>query len=413
MIRSLLLAMTAAFLPVTLQAQEVPSQESFTIEGIAAVVNDEPITWFDVRQRARLLLLGIGIETTPEIIQQVSIQALDQLIDEHLQLQEARQYEVVIEDSEIAEAVGEMASRSGADRDVLYAQLLQGGINPVSLEEQMRAEIAWRRIMAGLYGSRIRVSRNQIDSKLEQLKASAENTQFQLGEIFLYAATQEEQAEAMAFAVNLVAHLRQGGSFEAAAQQLSSAPTAATGGNMGWVSTEDIDPSAFSVLDAMTQPGITDPIAVENGIYIYLLRSKQTPQDQSVLVNLRQIVATDGSQETLRAALDEISNCDGIDAVADASENLTAITLGRIDENILNLEMKTRVEATATGEASEIFQSGSGQAVLFVCDRETTDSSLPTRQQIEDRIYSEHLGMISDRALRNIKRDATIIRRDQ
>jgi len=48
---------------------------------------------------------------------------------------------------------------------------------------------------------------------------------------------------------------------------------------------------------------------------------------------------------------------------------------------------------------------------MYVCDRRDDMASVPSRDQIEDRLYSEQLGMISERSLRNLRREATIIRR--
>ncbi len=115
------------------------------IEGIVAVVNDDPISFTDVRQRARLLLLSLGgQQPTPEQIQRFTTQALEQLIDEKLQLQEAAEYEVEISDTEIASSIARLAQQSGITRDDLVQSLIQSGVNPISLEEQTRADIAWR-----------------------------------------------------------------------------------------------------------------------------------------------------------------------------------------------------------------------------------------------------------------------------
>ena len=192
MVRPFLIFVAACMaLGAPAMAQDVAPEEgpsSRTLEGIAAIVNDEPISYSDVRQRARFLLLGLGRQQpTPEQVQQVTGQALEQLIDEQLQLQEAAEYEVEIEAAEIASAVSDMARQTGTDRDTLFEQLLAAGVNPSSLEDQMRAEIAWRRIMGGLYGSRIRVSENQIDDQVERMQAAAAETQFQVSEIFLFA----------------------------------------------------------------------------------------------------------------------------------------------------------------------------------------------------------------------------------
>ena len=62
-----------AFAPACAMAQPASqTNERTQVEGIAAIVNDEPISFTDVRQRARLLLMGIAQQPTPEIIQQVT-----------------------------------------------------------------------------------------------------------------------------------------------------------------------------------------------------------------------------------------------------------------------------------------------------------------------------------------------------
>ena len=77
MIRSLafasLMAITAC---MTSHAQEA-APEAQQIEGIIAVVNDDPISFTDVRQRAQLLLLSLGgQQPTPEQVQQVTSSAM-------------------------------------------------------------------------------------------------------------------------------------------------------------------------------------------------------------------------------------------------------------------------------------------------------------------------------------------------
>ena len=150
MVRQILAAVMIAALPVggAAFAQEADAPERLALEGVAAIVNDQPISYSDVRQRARLLLLSLGgQQPTQEQIQQITGQALEQLIDERLQLEKAAEFEMEISPDEINGAVDDMARQSGATGDQLKEQLLAAGVNPASLEEQMRAEIAWSRVM--------------------------------------------------------------------------------------------------------------------------------------------------------------------------------------------------------------------------------------------------------------------------
>ena len=62
MVRQFIAAAVLAALPVgsIAIAQEASAPERLALEGVAAIVNDRPISYSDVRQRARLLLLSLG-----------------------------------------------------------------------------------------------------------------------------------------------------------------------------------------------------------------------------------------------------------------------------------------------------------------------------------------------------------------
>jgi len=50
---------------------------------------------------------------------------------------------------------------------------------------------------------------------------------------------------------------------------------------------------------------------------------------------------------------------------------------------------------------------------VVVCTREVGGSGLPERDQIEGRLREQELAMLSERYLRNLRREATIITRAQ
>lgn len=415
MIRSVALASLMAFsgaLAANCQTAPAAAPEAQQIEGIIAVVNDDPISFTDVRQRARLLLLSLGgQQPTPEQIQQITTQALEQLIDEKLQLQEAAEYEVDVSDDDIANSINRLAQQSGLTRDTLMQSLIQSGVNPTSLEDQTRADIAWRRIMGGLYGSRIRISDNQITEQIKRLQSDAQKEQYLASEIFLYAPQEADKAQTLTAANSILEQLRAGARFEVAAQRFSAAPTAATGGDMGWVVVEDFDDARQQALKAMTDPGLTEPISVEDGVYIMNIRSRRDPSQASTLVDVTRVTVNDGSEASLKAALTQISDCSEIDSVIDADDNLRSVALADLNVDDLGPEGKTMVLSTEIGQSTDIFAQSGTLAVMFVCDRKNDVEAVPNRTQVEDRLYSEQLGMISERSLRNLRREATIIRR--
>ncbi|MDP3460560.1 MAG: SurA N-terminal domain-containing protein, partial [Hyphomonas sp.] len=243
MVRAVLMAALVALSAPSALAQAA-EENRLQLEGIAAIVNDKPISYSDVRQRARLLMLTLGRQTpSQEQLQQITGQALEQLIDERLQLDRVAEYKVEVDPREINAEMDDMASQGGIGADGLRQQLLSAGVNPVSLEEQIRADIAWNRLMSGLFGSRIRVSESQVEDQLDRLRTAAKKTQYRVGEIFLYAPDETTRTEARKAAESIIQQLQQGAEFRVAAQRISSAPTAATGGDMGWVTADDLAPA--------------------------------------------------------------------------------------------------------------------------------------------------------------------------
>lgn len=415
MLRSITLASIMALSSAACaSAQEVApaAPEVQQIEGVVAVVNDDPISFTDVRQRAQLLLLSLGgQQPTQEQIQQITTQALEQLIDEKLQLQEAAEYEVQVSDEDIASSIDRLAQQSGISRSDLLQSLIQSGVNPVSLEEQTRADIAWRRIMGGLYGSRIRISDNQVSEQLKRLLADAQKEQFLTSEIFLYAPLEEDKEQGLAAANSILEQLQAGAPFEVAAQRFSSAPTAATGGDMGWIVLDEFDDARKDALRALPGPGLTSPVVVDDGIYLMSVRGKRDPSDSTTMVDVTRVTVTDGSEQNLQAAIDQIEGCAGIDDVVNADANLRSVALEDLDVEDLGPEGRSMVLTTDIGGSTDIFAQSGTLAVMFVCDRRDDVEAVPNRDQIEDRLYSQQLGMISERSLRNLRREATIIRR--
>ena len=64
-----------------------------------------------------------------------------------------------------------------------------------------------------------------------------------------------------------------------------------------------------------------------------------------------------------------------------------------------------------TGHASSLVVDGDQVNTIIVCGRETGGGGLPSREEISERLREQELTMLSDRYLRNLRREATIITR--
>ena len=79
------------------------------VEGIAAIVNDQVISLFDVDQRVDLFFATSGIQRSPEMRDRIRAQVLRSLVDEKLQMQEAERVEIAIDPKEVDQNIERMA----------------------------------------------------------------------------------------------------------------------------------------------------------------------------------------------------------------------------------------------------------------------------------------------------------------
>src|SRR5690606_30448352 len=150
---------------------------------------DHVISTFDVRQRANLLLVSAGIQSTPEMQQRARAQALRDLIDERLQIEEAATFEITVTPEQVDRRIADIARQNNATVEDLTEQLRQAGVSISTLRSQITADIAWQRLISGLYGSRVRISEAEIRDVQARIAANATRPQYQLSEIFLPAET--------------------------------------------------------------------------------------------------------------------------------------------------------------------------------------------------------------------------------
>ena len=105
---------------------------------IKILVNGQPITTYDIQQRARLLRLIEGVPGSA-----ATRAAEEELIDNVLQAFEARRIGVNISQSEIDRAYASIAQRNGFPVSQLDQILRAQGVNPDAFKRRIGAQMRW------------------------------------------------------------------------------------------------------------------------------------------------------------------------------------------------------------------------------------------------------------------------------
>src|SRR5215831_9530817 len=246
-------------------------------EEVIASVNDDVITNYDLGQRVRLIAVTAGIQPTREDLPELERYALNSLIEERLELQELKREEdqqskggksisIIANDGDIDDEIADMAKQNHMTADQLMGMFRQQGIEPETLRSQLKAQISWRRWIQGFYGSRLRIGDDQIKAFQQRTAAEADKPKYEISEVYIDAQKSGGMGQAMDEANQLVAQLRQGAPFASVAKQFSAAPTAANGGNAGWVTAGEYPPEVRTAVADMRPGTLSSPIQVKDGV---------------------------------------------------------------------------------------------------------------------------------------------------
>jgi len=398
-------------------AQQAPASppRGQVVEARAALVNDEPISLSDVRKRMQLILMSLGSQPDEETIRQAQQQAIESLIEEKIQVQEFKKLakDATITDEEVNQRLAGIAQRNGQTLDSFVAGLTQRGVSVDSLRSQIRADIAWSNLIGGRFGRQVRVSEARVDEAMRRMQDSLDKPQYHIAEIFLYAPDAGSRANAMTRAQTLKTQIEQGGAaFEQVAMQFSAAPTASLGGDLGWMSRGDMRPEFISAVEAARPPSVLDPIETEGGIYLLAVVGKREPADPNEsMLSLKQAVASgDEAEAKLTQLRSQNLQCPAVNAAAETL-GITVTDIPSVSQSDLTDDIRTAVQPLQAGQSTAPLDVRSGKAVLFICSRQLAGGQIPTRENIKDRLFDQEIGMLADRYLRDLKRDATIIRR--
>lgn len=119
-------------------------------QSVAAMVNGEPITNFDIDQRTRLMALSNQRSSRKEV--------LEELIDEKLKIREAKRYGVDPTAANIDESYAAMGQRMGLSAEQLTQTLASRGIRAETLRSRIKAEIVWGSLVRGRFKDSLTVT---------------------------------------------------------------------------------------------------------------------------------------------------------------------------------------------------------------------------------------------------------------
>jgi len=387
-----------------------------------AVVNGDIITGTDVEQRLALVLSAQQAKPSDEEVARLRLQILRNLIDETLQIQEAKAQNLTVNDDEVEQTYQRVAIQNfRQDPKALDAYLAKIGSSPASLKRQIKGELAWQAVLRRNVQPFVNVSEGEVREMMDRMKAAKGTEEYRLGEIFL-AATAETRPQVAANAKQIIEQLQKGGSFVAYARQYSQASTAAVGGDLGWIRLAQLPTELASAAQGL-QPGqLVGPVETSGGFSIlYLIDKRQvlTADPRDAVLALKQIsidfpAGTTEATATKRAAdfaaaMKAAKGCGAVDPIA-ASLGAQVVTNDQVKARDLPGPLQEALLSLSIGETSPPFGSiKDGVRVLMLCGRDDPKvDNGPTFDQMMSQIEDDRVNKRAQALMRDLRRDAVI-----
>ena len=384
---------------------------SQNIQAISAIVNDEVISRYDVQQRVQLIISTSGIKPTDENITRLEAQALRSLVNEKIQLQEAEKLDVPTSEQEVSSMLERIANGNQMSGEEILQLINTQGVRPDTLLNQIKAELLWNKIVRGRYGSYINVNEEEISIVYDRTIESIGKDQYEISEIFLSYENVNEQYEADNLAKKLVEQLRSGASFSAVAQQFSQSSTSGQGGYVGWITEGQLSDEIINTIKDLNVKGISDPINSTNGFYIIFVNDITKAGGKNPLRNQYDLVSIIFNKEQVDDARNfskEFISCKRIDSLIEKYDEKEVNYIGKRILSELPSDLHDELLSKESGEALDIREIGENINLILICDRKDDVGLNVSREAIEENIYSQKIGMMSRRYLRDLRRDAVI-----
>jgi peptidyl-prolyl cis-trans isomerase SurA len=393
---------------------------------IAAVVNDEVISIYDLVSRLRMTLLSSNIPDTPDARKKVEAQVLRSLVDEKLQLQEAKKQNVVATDDEINNALGQIEKQNNMQPGQINQFLKERGIDRSSLINQVTASIVWAKLVRRKAAETTEISDDEVDEAMKRLKEHANEPQSRIAEIFLAVDNPSQDAEVRALAEKLTEQMKQGARFSAIAQQFSQSATAAVGGDMGWMRPDQLPPDLAKAVEPLKGGELSAPIRTNSGYYLLLVLDRRngpagsSPAAETVYDVVQVVFPLPPNANDMmkhQAAEQAMSikatakNC--ADFLRIGKEKAPQFSSeGQVTDSGITPQMRQLLSKMAPNEVTQPILQRNGIGIVMLCSKQTQTaqqkSADPTREEVFDSILRQKLDTVSRQYMRDLRRAAYV-----
>lgn len=397
------------------------------VDRIIAIVNDDVITDMELAERVITITKQLQQQQRPlpppDILRS---QVLERMIVERAQLQEAQKLGIQIDDDTLNQTLRRIASENNLSLSEFRDILERDGYEFPRFREDIRRELAVRRLQERQVQSRILVSEQDVEQFLATQDAgTANNVEFRIAQILVAvpeAASPAQLDQARERLQQIQDKLASGEDFADLAVAYSDGQQALDGGDMGWRRTAELPTIFASAVPQLKVGSISEVIRGPSGFHLVKLLDRRGEQRhfveethaRHILITPNQLVDDDAARVKLEALRKKILDGQEFTTLAKEHSNdkpsaAEGGDLGWVTPADMVPEFAEVMAKLASGEISEPFKSRYGWHIVQVMDRRTIDDTDAfVRGQAQQTIRQRRIEEETEVWLRRLRDEAYV-----
>lgn len=327
------------------------------------------ITNFEVQQRA-LFLRALRLPGDPEA------EAIRALIEDRLGAAAAKAAGITVKAEEITAGMTEFAARANLSPEEFTQALVDEGVAPETFRDFVASGLLWRAVVQAKFPGPQAVSEAQVDRAIAGT-VNQPLIRILMSELFLPLQPGDDAAAILDEARSIKAEIENGGSFAAAAQQYSAAPTGQNGGRLDWMDLTNLPGPVAEKLLKLAPGQVSEPFVLPNAVALFQLNDlseEKAPAPAAVQVEYAEYLLAPGQDvASVRAQVDR---CGDLNIVA-RGQGADRLTVTKAMTSALPQDIGIELAKLDVNEASTALRRGEWTVFLMLCQRQALAEAPP------------------------------------
>jgi peptidyl-prolyl cis-trans isomerase SurA len=395
--------------PAVRVSSDAPQQADF----IVAIVNAEPITNNEVQREVQRVLQQLAQQRAPQPERkELTRQVLDSLINQKVQLHQARETGIRIDEAAVDQALQNIARQNQIGVTELERRIATEGLVLSQFRTQLREQLMLTRMRERDVEPKVRISDIEVDQYLQERQSNNDpaSIEINMAQILVAvpdAASAEQISALQAKAQKALARARAGEEFALLVREFSDASDRANGGQLGLRTANRYPPLFVEATQNLALGGISDVLRSGAGFHILKVLEKKGSAMPTMSVTqsrARHILLRPSAQFSEAAARDKLTDfkkrivagqADFAALARDNSQDGSAAQggdLGWANPGMFVPEFEEVMDRLAPGQISDPLVSRFGVHLIQLMERRSTElSPREQREQVRAMLREKKL----------------------